>query len=203
MRTLSGVIMAGLILALAGCGDDDAKAGGAASSAAPSVSASAPTPPPPPSATATNSPSASASSATTPAQTTPAPDSSAPPSTAGGTAPKTTQGAIARYEEFLHATGREDLDTMCEISSFAAKKAEEEGFGACRSAYTYVLQELISPEQKAALRTATVDPGKITVQGPARVDIPAAAVKASVTFAEDELGTSTLEYIDGNWYVTD
>lgn len=151
----------------------------------------------------TNSPASTATSATTESQTTPATGAATAPPATSQTAPKTTQGAIARYEELLHATGREDLDTMCEITKPAADKAEAQGIGPCRAAYTFMLQELLSPQQKAALRTATVDPGKVSVQGSGRVVIPAAAVKASVTFADDELGHKTLEYIDDNWYVTD
>ncbi|WP_203557863.1 hypothetical protein [Streptomyces sp. S4.7] len=50
-------------------------------------------------------------------------------------APKTVEGAIQRYEEFLHAVGREDIDTVCEVAGPAAKQAEDQGFGPCESTF--------------------------------------------------------------------
>lgn len=205
MRTLSGVIVAGLVLAVAGCNDDGDKAPAASS--------------PPPSASASAQPTDTAS-ASAPAQT--ATDDAAKPSTSAATgskspAPtavptlptvpgggaKTTQGAIARYEEFLHATGREDIGTMCEIAAPAAKKAEDEGTGPCEQSFSVVVEQMISTQQKTALRTATVNPGGVTVVSPTEVEIPASAVRASVTFTSEDLGDMTLEYMNGNWYITD
>lgn len=116
-------------------------------------------------------------------------------------APRTTAGAIQRYEEFLHAVGREDLDTVCEVAGPAAKKAQDEGLGPCRSTFP-VTFKMISPVQKKALRSATVDPGRVVVSTPDKVEIPANAVKASVTFSDDEIGSSTVEYLKNDWYVT-
>ncbi|MFE6495262.1 hypothetical protein [Streptomyces sp. NPDC057748] len=83
-------------------------------------------------------------------------------------APRTQAGAIQRYEQYLHALGREDID---------------------------VVFQMISPVQKKALQTATVDPQRIIVCAPDKIDMPAEAVRASVTFSESELGNSTLEYL--------
>ena len=122
---------------------------------------------------------------------------------AGGKfAPRTTAGAIQRYEVFLHAVGREDIRTVCEVAGPAAKQAENEGLGPCTSSFLLTFK-MITPTQKKALRTATVDPKRVVVRSRDKVDIPAAAVKASVTFTEDELGVSTLEYLKNNWYITD
>ncbi|WP_346173762.1 hypothetical protein [Streptomyces cuspidosporus] len=117
-------------------------------------------------------------------------------------APRTKEGAIRRYEEYLHAVGREDIKTVCDVGGPAAKKAEDEGFGPCTSTFLVTFQ-MISPTQKKALQTATVDPRKVVVRTPDKFDIPAAAVRASVTFSESEIGTSTLEYLKDNWYITD
>ncbi|WBB59705.1 hypothetical protein O7599_29770 [Streptomyces sp. WMMC500] len=117
-------------------------------------------------------------------------------------APKTKEGAIERYEEFLHALGREDIDTVCEVAGPAAQQAEDDGFGPCTSTFVTVFQ-MIPPEKKEALKTATVDPQGVSVLTPAEVEIPAAAVRASVTFSEDEIGSSTLEYLKDDWFVTD
>ncbi|MFD0448979.1 MULTISPECIES: hypothetical protein [Streptomyces violaceusniger group] len=62
---------------------------------------------------------------------------------------------------------------------------------------------MIPPTQKKALQTATVDPERVVVRTPDKVDMPAESVRSSATFSESDLGTSTLEYIKGKWYITD
>ncbi|WP_405708257.1 MULTISPECIES: hypothetical protein [unclassified Streptomyces] len=116
--------------------------------------------------------------------------------------PRTKEGAIQRYEQFLHAVGREDLDTVCEVAGPAAKKAQDEGLGPCTSTFVVTFQ-MISPAQKKALQTATVDPQRVAVRTPAKVEVPTEAVRASASFSEDELGSGTLEYLKDNWYITD
>lgn len=122
--------------------------------------------------------------------------------TADHSAPRTKEGAIQRYEQYLHAVGREDITTVCEVAGPAAKQAEDQGFGPCTSTFVVTFQ-MISPVQKKALRTATVDPQRVDVLTLAKVEIPTNAIRASVTFSESELGSSTLEYLEGNWYITD
>ncbi|MFF5784738.1 hypothetical protein ACFY8P_07210 [Streptomyces sp. NPDC012693] len=117
-------------------------------------------------------------------------------------APKTKERAIQRYEQYLHGLGREDIATVCEVAGPGAKKAEEQGFGPCTSTYVIVFQ-MISPEQKKALRTATVDPGRVVVRSPDRIEMPLAAVRSSATFTESDLGSYTLEYIKNDFYITD
>ncbi|MEW2175064.1 hypothetical protein AB0890_01780 [Streptomyces sp. NPDC005406] len=117
-------------------------------------------------------------------------------------APRTKEGAVQRYEQYLHAVGREDITTVCEVAGPAAKQAEDQGFGPCTSTFVVTFQ-MISPAQKKALRTATVDPQRVEVLTPAKVEIPTDAIKASVTFSESDLGSSTLEYLKNNWYITD
>ncbi|MFF3691695.1 hypothetical protein [Streptomyces sp. NPDC002187] len=117
-------------------------------------------------------------------------------------APRTKEGAIQRYEQYLHALGREDIDTVCEVAGPAAKKAQDQGAGPCRSTYTVVFQ-MISPAQKKALQTATVDPQRIAVRTPDKIEMPVEAVRASATFSESDLGSYTLEYLKNNWYITD
>ncbi len=157
---------------------------------------------------------AGATSSQPPASTTKAPAPSATPSasprtekpspspTGSTSAPRTTAGAIQRYEVFLHAVGHEDIDTVCDVAGPAAKQAEDEGLGPCTSTFL-VTFKMISPAQKKALQTATVDPRRVVVRSPAEVEIPAGAIKASMTFSEDELGDSTLEYLKNDWYITD
>ncbi|WP_329112284.1 hypothetical protein [Streptomyces sp. NBC_01353] len=116
--------------------------------------------------------------------------------------PRTKEGAIQRYEQYLHALGREDIDTVCEVAGPAAKKAQDQGFGPCTSTYAAVFQ-MISPAQKKALQTATVDPQRIAVRTPDKIEMPVEAVRASATFSESDLGSYTLEYLKNDWYITD
>ncbi|WP_203557864.1 hypothetical protein [Streptomyces sp. S4.7] len=62
---------------------------------------------------------------------------------------------------------------------------------------------MIPPEKKKALQTATVDPGGVTETAPDKFEIPAEAVRASVTFSESEIGSSTMGYVKDEWYVVD
>ncbi|MFD6274833.1 hypothetical protein ACFWFI_04535 [Streptomyces sp. NPDC060209] len=117
-------------------------------------------------------------------------------------APRTKEGAIQRYEQYLHALGTEDIDTVCEVAGPAAKSAQDQGLGPCTSTYAMVFQ-MISPAQKKALQTATVDPQRIAVRTPNKIEMPVEAVRASATFSESDLGNYTLEYLKNDWYITD
>lgn len=131
----------------------------------------------------------------------PSPSTSTTTTTTPAPAGPTVAGAIQRYETYLHAVGAEDLATVCDIAGPAAKQAEDEGFGPCETTMPMMFQ-MISPAQKQALTTATVDPAQVTGGG-TRVEIPTAAIRASVVFTSSDLGDSTLDYLDGQWYVTD
>jgi hypothetical protein len=117
----------------------------------------------------------------------------------GGTVPNTTEAALARYEDYIHALGEGDVDTLCEIAPRVAQDAQEQGFPSCEAAFGAVLG-MISPPQAAALRTATVDPDKVQALG-GKVEVPVDAVVADVAFTEEDLGSYTLAYQDGNWFV--
>ena len=132
----------------------------------------------------------------------PSPSTSAAPSSSAAAESESTGGdAVERYEAFMHAAGRQDLATVCEIAGPAAKKAEDEGMGPCEKTMPMAFQ-LISPAQKKALQTATVDRSKIK-EGAKRVEIPARAVKASVKFTDSDLGDAVMENRGGTWYVVD
>ncbi|MEU6736278.1 hypothetical protein ABZ929_24345 [Streptomyces physcomitrii] len=178
---------AALVVCACGPGDDkgdaDTKSSASASAtASASASADPSAPPSPPPADRPEKPSA------TP--------------TGDRPAPKTKAGAIKRYEQYLHALGSEDIDTVCDVAGPAVKKAQNEGLGSCSSSYTAAFK-MVSPAQKSALRTATVDPGRVVVRTPAKIEMPTAAVKSSATFSESDLGSYTLEYLKDEWYITD
>lgn len=120
-----------------------------------------------------------------------------------GQVPNTTEAAIARFEDYLHALGEGDVDTLCEIAGPAAKIAEDQGFGPCESTFGTVVDDMISPEQAEALKAATVDPDKVDASTPGRVQFPVEAVVASMAFTEEDLGSYTLVYQDGNWFMVE
>lgn len=126
--------------------------------------------------------------------------SSTPPTKPPGGA--TSAAAIARFEDYLHAVGAEDIDTVCEIAGPAAKQAEDEGFGPCEQTFQ-VTFALISPQQKQVLKTATVDPALVEVSSPREVQVPAGAVRPAGTFTDHDLGDTTLAYQNGNWFIID
>ncbi|WP_285630060.1 hypothetical protein [Actinoallomurus iriomotensis] len=97
---------------------------------------------------------------------------------------------------------RSDVKTMCVIGGPAAKKAEDEGFGKCRTTFAITLS-MISDAQLKALRTATVDKSKVTRRANGDVDIPARAVVADVRFTAHDLSDMTLSYRHGNWFIID
>ncbi|MEV8021466.1 hypothetical protein AB0O76_35100 [Streptomyces sp. NPDC086554] len=183
-RAMASVaVSACVVLVACGCGADKAEENADAKPSRPSASARS------------EEPSA------TPSASAPAEKPSAEP-TGDQPGPRTKEGAILRYEQYLHALGREDIDTVCEVAGPAAKKAQDQGFGPCKSTYTAVFQ-MISPAQKKALKTATVDPQRIAVRTPDKIEMPVEAVRADATFSESDLGSYTLEYLKNDWYITD
>ena len=183
-RTMVSVAVSACVaLAACACGPDKAKKNTDAKPSQPSAS----TPAEEPSAT----PSASAR-----------PEKPSASPTGDQPTPRTKAGAIQRYEQYLHALGREDIDTVCEVAGPAAKKAQDQGFGPCTSTYAAVFQ-MISPTQKKALKTATVDPQRVAVRTPDKIEMPVEAVRSSATFSESDLGSYTLEYLKNDWYITD
>ncbi|MFH8739413.1 MULTISPECIES: hypothetical protein [unclassified Streptomyces] len=62
---------------------------------------------------------------------------------------------------------------------------------------------MISPAQKKALQTATVDPQRVVELTPDRFEMPTESIRSSVTFSESDLGDSTMEYMKDEWYIVD
>lgn len=181
-RTMvSAAVSACVVLVACACGPEKAKEDAGAKPSQPSASASVKEPSAAPSA-GTEKPSA-------------APTGNQP-------APMTKERAIQRYEQYLHGLGREDIDTVCEVAGPGAKKAQDQGFGPCTSTYVIVFQ-MISPEQKKALQTATVDPQRVAVRTLDKIEMPLEAVRSSATFTESDLGSYTLEYLKNDYYITD
>jgi hypothetical protein len=128
------------------------------------------------------------------------PDPARPDAGAAPAGPR-LDSAIARYEQYLHAIGAGDVATVCEIAGPAAKKAEAEGFGSCEQGISIMLS-MYSPKEKTALRSATVDPAKVTVRG-RTVQIPHAAHRVAIPMDSYSLPDSEMSYVDGQWFLTD
>ncbi|MEW2501903.1 hypothetical protein AB0878_15620 [Amycolatopsis sp. NPDC047767] len=184
------VLTTGAALLIAGC---SSSVGGSAAPASPANPAS-------PSTAASSAPPSTPTSTPTSTSTQPATSTQAGSPQSGSE--KSTAGAVARYEAFLHAVGKEDLATACEIAGPAAKKAEDEGWGPCEQTFPITFQ-MISAQQKAALRGATVDPGRVTETSSTKVEIPATAIRATVKFSDSDIGDATMEYRGGQWFVID
>lgn len=112
--------------------------------------------------------------------------------------PETVEGAIGRYEDYLHAVGASELDTMCEIAEPAMAAVS----GDCESNFRIMLG-MFSPEQLEALTTATIDASQVTRHSGGAVDIPASAVRSDADFGPNDLGDVTMEYRDDNWFIVD
>ncbi|GAA4033335.1 hypothetical protein GCM10022247_67920 [Allokutzneria multivorans] len=123
------------------------------------------------------------------------------PTTAAGT-PKTVEGAIQRFEKYLHGVGNQDLDVVCDVAGPGAKKAEAKGFGTCRQTFPITFQ-MLGAAKRTALQTATIDAKQVRQRANGDVDIPAKAIRASVTIGERDLGDAVLSYRDGTWFVID
>lgn len=181
-----------MVFVVSACGGD----GSADSDSTASASSSEPAAPTDDASTGGTDTSPPETTAATP--TTPATDATG--SGDGGAAPDTVDGAIARYEAFLHALGTKDVPTMCDVAGPAAQQAEAEGVGPCESSMA-MMAEMPSPEQSEALRTATIDSSLVVSDTPGTVTIPPDAIVSSATFSESDIGTMTLVFQNGNWFI--
>jgi hypothetical protein len=182
----AAVLSASVLVALiaSGCGSDDDPAADGTES--PEATVTLPVEPP----------STPSETPTLPVET-----PSAPPESGSGS-PETTAAAIARFEAFMHALGASDVPTMCAIAGPAAAQAEADGFGPCEGTMA-IMAGLPTPEQSAALQTATVDPELVDDSTPGQVIVPVEAIVADVTIGAEDLGDTTLAYQDGDWFIVD
>ncbi|WP_152365355.1 hypothetical protein [Microlunatus speluncae] len=100
--------------------------------------------------------------------------------------------AVKRLEEYLHAVGREDAEAACKISVPESRPL-------CRMALPIAFGEL-SKKERSALKTATVDLGKVRKAAKDRYEIPTDAIPADVGGSE---GTFVMVHRDGEWYLTE
>nr|CEL19894.1 Uncharacterized conserved protein of probably eukaryotic origin [Kibdelosporangium sp. MJ126-NF4]CTQ97118.1 Uncharacterized conserved protein of probably eukaryotic origin [Kibdelosporangium sp. MJ126-NF4] len=116
------------------------------------------------------------------------------------TGQKTKEGAIQRYQQALRALGKQDMATVCEIAAPAMKSANLPM--TCPEAFQ-VTYSMLAPAKRQALQTVTVDPAKVRSKPSGEFEIPSTALQGSAKFAESDLGTQTMTYLNGNWFITD
>ncbi|WP_255632358.1 hypothetical protein [Amycolatopsis sp. TNS106] len=187
IRPLGAACAAAALFLIAGCEEQTPGAASPQTSAVPSTSeapnssSSAPTSTTPASATA---PSATAATVSKPAT--------------GGAVAHTPDGAAAVMEEFHHALGAKDLDTVCRISA----PAYDGGMKECRS-LTPMLFEMFTPADLKNLKATRVDRAKVKSKGPDQVTIPPNAIAPKATIMDGDPKIFTMGWRGGTWVIID
>ncbi|WP_236725274.1 hypothetical protein [Amycolatopsis orientalis] len=185
IRPLGMTCAAAALFLLAGC--EEQTPGTAApqpsavpsTSVAPSSSSSAPTSTTTPSATV---PSATAATVTKPAT--------------GGAVAHTPEGAATVMEEYHHALGDKDLDTVCRITA----PAFDGGMKECRS-LTPIQFEMFTPADLKNLKVTRVDRTKVKSQGPDQVIVPPEAIAPKATIMDGDPKIFTMGWRGGTWVI--
>jgi hypothetical protein len=110
----------------------------------------------------------------------------------GGGVPPTVEDAVARFEEFARAFGAGDVATSCAIGRVAVEA--DSGGMSCEEAVAFAV-EMITEEELAALRTATVDRSLVVQTAPDRVEIPPAALDST------DPANVVMEHDGTDWFV--
>ncbi len=121
----------------------------------------------------------------------PAPEPKETPKPKPTEPPEGKLAAIARLEEYLHATGRHDVTAACAVAAPDIRPL-------CLMALPQAFKEMSKKEQEA-LRTAKVDPGKVPKASKTRCEVPPEALPAATGMGD---GTAVMIYLDGEWYLT-
>ncbi|WP_410664650.1 hypothetical protein [Amycolatopsis sp. lyj-84] len=187
IRPLATTFAAAALFLLVGCEEQTAGSASPQPSAVPGTS-TAPTSSSS-SAPATTASRPSAASATASPVTKPA---------TGGPAAHTPVGAASVMEEFHHALGAKNLETVCRISA----PAYDGGIKECRS-LTPMLFEMFTPEDLKNLKATRVDPAKVRSKGPDQVTVPPKAIAPKATIMDSDPKTFTMAWRDGTWVIID
>lgn len=181
IRPLGAACAAAALFLIAGCEEQTPGAASPQSSAVPSTSET------PASSTAQPSspkPSAIASEVTKPAT--------------GGAVAHTPDGAADVLEEYHHALGDKDLDTVCRITA----PAFDGGMKECRS-LTPVQFGMLSADDVKKLKATRVDRAKLQSKGPDKVVVPPGAISPQIAMMAAEPKTFTMAWRGGTWVVID
>lgn len=181
IRPLGAACAAAALFLIAGCEEQTPGTASPQTSAVPGssevpISSSAP-----PSA---SKPSAIASEVTKPAT--------------GGAVAHTPDGAASVMEEYHHALGDKDLDTVCRITG----PAFDGGMAECRS-LTPVQFGMLSADDVKKLKATRVDRAKLQSKGPDKVLVPPGAISPQIAMMAAQPKTFTMAWRGGTWVVVD
>lgn len=150
---------------------------------------------------------AAADGSTTPSrEPSSAPPTSASPSPTGPDS--SVRGAARTLEEYLHAMGNGDAAGVCKIAAYEYMREYGGSYASnatrCRNEFGMIYGGIMSEADKAALRTARVDPTKVRPVGSNRAVVPRSAVTLSHSskFLEDGWPV-TMQWNGTHWYPTE
>lgn len=181
IRPLGAACAAAALFLIAGCEEQTPGTAAPQSSAIPSTSEA------PASSTAqpsSSKPSAIASEVTKPAT--------------GGAVAHTPDGAASVMEEYHHALGDKDLDTVCRITA----PAFDGGMKECRS-LTPMQFGMLSADDVKKLKATRVDRAKLQSKGPDKVVVPPGAISPQIAMMAAQPKTFTMAWRGGTWVVID
>ncbi|WP_328701328.1 hypothetical protein [Amycolatopsis pittospori] len=115
---------------------------------------------------------------------------------AGGAVAHTPDGAAGVMEDYHHALGAKDLDTVCRITGPAFDGGDKE----CRS-LTPIQFGMFSSGDLQKLKLTKVDRAKVQSKGPDKVTVPPAAISPKASIMESDPKTFTMAWRDGTWVI--
>ncbi|MEV6906448.1 hypothetical protein [Amycolatopsis sp. NPDC051071] len=118
--------------------------------------------------------------------------------TAGGAAAHTPDGAASVMEEYHHALGEKDLETVCRITAPAFNGGMKE----CRS-LTPMQFGMFSADDFKKLKLTRVDRAKVQSKGPDKVVVPPGAISPQAAMMAADPKTFTMAWRDGSWVIVD
>lgn len=182
IRPLGAACAAAALFLIAGCEEQTPGTASPQTSAVPSTSEAPST-----SVSATAPPSASRPSATAATVTKPA---------TGGAAAHTPDGAASTMEDYHHALGAKDLETVCRITA----PAFDGGMKECRT-LTPMQFGMFSEDDLKKLKLTRVDRAKVQSKGPDKVVVPPGAISPQAAMMAADPKTFTMAWRDGAWVI--
>ena len=185
IRPLGVTCAAAALFLIAGCEEQTPGTASPQTSAVPTSTSEAP-------ATSAAAPSASRPSATA------ATVSEATKPATGGAVAHTPDGAASVMEEYHHALGAKDLETVCRITA----PAFDGGMKECRS-LTPMQFGMFSDDDLKKLKLTRVDRAKVQSKGADKVIVPPAAIAPQAAMMAAQPKTFTMAWRDGTWVIID
>ncbi|EME63762.1 hypothetical protein [Amycolatopsis decaplanina] len=116
----------------------------------------------------------------------------------GGAVAHSPDGAASVMEEYFHALGAKDLETVCRITG----PAFDGGMKECRD-LTPVQFGMLSDDDLKKLKAIRVDRAKLQSKGPDKVVVPPASIAPQIAMMAAEPKTFTMAWRGGTWVVVD